>query len=183
MYFHNLWNNSFTNHLDPTWTKHAEGRSNILRHSPVTTFHNATFGENELILPVREHVAARTVLFPDFFIPVVFGFCSMLTQLIGWHALIDWSFSQDGKLHTFKRQPKHPEMNISLLLSTSETAKQWMYSLILQYKYVQWLHNTHSRQYKFKFTSPFILMCNKMLFNHQCLQVYQWYRFVHRSGN
>jgi len=82
-FFISLIDNNFTNNLNQTCTKHAEGRSNILRHSPVTTFHNATFGEKELILPVREQVAAITVLFPDFLIPVVFGFCSMLTQLIG----------------------------------------------------------------------------------------------------
>ena len=105
-----------------TWTKHAEGRSNLLRHSPVTTFHNTTLGENELIRPVREQVAARIVLLPELVLPVAdFGFCSILTQLIGWQALIEWILSQDGKLQTFIRHPKQPEMNISLLLSTSET--------------------------------------------------------------
>ena len=105
-----------------TWTKHAEGRSNFLRHSPVTTFHNTTLGENELIRPVREQVTARIVLPPELLLSVAdFEFCSILTQLIGWQALIEWILSQDGKLQTFKRHPKHPEMNIWLLLSTSET--------------------------------------------------------------
>ena len=67
----------------PTWTKHADGRSNTFKHSPVATFHNTTFGEKEFIFPVREQVAAITILFCDFFNPVGSGFCSMLTQLIG----------------------------------------------------------------------------------------------------
>ena len=107
--------------LKLTWTKQADGRSNFFRHSPLTTLYNTTFGENELILPVREHVAAIMILRPDFWVPLGTGFCSILTQLIGWHALIECNFSHDGNLQTFKRQPKHPEINISLLLSTSET--------------------------------------------------------------